>query len=369
MKKLMTAIALCGALLLTAAAPVPRAADDLGAMLDKALEDRSIPAMAVLVIRDGKIEGQAVRGVRVLGGADAAMQDDIWHIGSDAKSMTATMIARLVEQGKLSWSAPLKALLPGVAMRPEYQDVTLADLLSHRAGLRDPDDVRDAALIAAAFADPAPLPAQRQAYARTMLAEAPIGPARKDSVYSNSDYVIAGAVAEQATGKSFDTLMQELVFTPLGMTVSFDDSKAGQVLGHKDGKPLTGPRSDNPRLFAPAGRVKITMTDWARYAIDQMAGERGQGKLLSAADYTFLHAAQGETNAALGWGVKTDWPKTAPMRMIMHAGSNGYWYALIALAPDRNSGVLIAANAGEGTGAKAEMVGLLMTLMGRFAAN
>lgn len=369
MKKLMTAFALCGALFLGAAAPVPRAADDLGAMLDKALGDRSIPAMGVLVIRDGKVAGQAVRGVKALGSADAATQDDIWHIGSDAKSMTATMIARLVERGTLSWTTPLKALLPEVAMRPDYQDVTLADLLAHRAGLRDPEDERDAALIAAAFASTSPLPAQRQAYARTMLNEAPIGPAHKESVYSNSDYVIAAAVAERATGKSFETLMQELIFAPLGITVSFDDSKPGQVLGHKDGKPLTGPHSDNPRLFAPAGRVKITMADWARYAIDQLAGERGQGKLLTADAYRYLHTAQGETNAALGWGVKTDWPKDAPIRMIMHAGSNGYWYALIALAPDRNSGVMVVSNAAEGTGAEQAEVRILMTLMGQIAAN
>ena len=64
--------------------------------------------------------------------------------------MTATMIARLVDRGVLSWSAPLKTILPGVSMRPEYEGVTLADLLSHRAGLRDLDDTADAAMIEAA---------------------------------------------------------------------------------------------------------------------------------------------------------------------------------------------------------------------------
>ena len=366
-----TMLALCGAWMLGATPGFTQAApaQDLGAMLDKALADRSIPAMAVLVIRDGRIEGQAVRGLRAAGGSARADANDVWHIGSDAKAMTATMIARVVERGKLSWTAPLSAMLPGVAMRPEYRDVTLVDLLSHLAGLRDLDDTRDAALIAAAFADRSPLPQQRQAFARMVLNEAPIGPKRADSVYSNSDYVLAGAIAEATTGKSFETLMQREVFGPLGMKVDFADSAAGQVLGHKAGIALTGPHSDNPRLIAPAGRVKLTMTDWARFAIDQMAGEHGKGKLLTATTYRFLHMAQGATNAALGWGVKMDWPKGAPMRMLMHAGSNGYWYALIALAPDRNAGVLIVANAAEGTGAAQAETGIVMTLMGTIAAR
>lgn len=364
----LAAAALGAAFLAPPAALAQAPPANLDTLLATALEDRNIPAMAVLVIRDGKIAGQAVRGVRAADSPEAARPDDVWHIGSDAKAMTATLIARLVERGTLSWTTPLKTLLPGVAMRPEYQDVTLVELLSHRAGLRDLDDTRDAALLAAAFADARPLPQQRQAFARTVLNEPPIGPARADSSYSNSGYVLAAAVAEQATGRPFETLMQAEVFRPLGMTVAYGDSRRGQVLGHQAGKPLIGPKADNPRLFAPAGAVKLTMRDWAVFAIDQMAGEHGQGKLLKPATYVFLHTAQGQTSAALGWGVRTNWPKDAPIRMLSHAGSNGYWDALIALAPDQRSGVLVAANAADGTDTqKAETV-LLLTLMQEIAA-
>ena len=363
------AAALCGVLLLAPSSPGmaetagPGRAEALNGLLDAALEDHSIPAMTVLVIRDGKIAGQAVRGVRAADSPDPARIDDAWHIGSDAKAMTATMIARLVERGTLSWTTPLRTLLPGVRMRPEYQDLTLIELLSHRAGLRDLDDTVDAKMIADAFADTRPLPRQRQAFAMTVLNEAPIGPARAASVYSNSDYVLAGAIAEQATGKSFETLVQEEVFAPLGMKVEFSASRRGQVLGHQAGKALTGPKSDNPQLFGPAGEVKLTMHDWALFAIDQMAGEKGQGRLLKQDTYRLLHTRQGDTNAALGWGVKTDWPKDAPIRMLTHAGSNGYWNALIALAPDQAGGVLIAANAAEGTDVQKRQTAILLKLM------
>jgi CubicO group peptidase (beta-lactamase class C family) len=71
-------------------------ASDLDDMFIKALEDRSIPAMTALTIREGKIAEQVVHGVRAAGSADAARLNDQWHIGSDSKAMTASMIASLV---------------------------------------------------------------------------------------------------------------------------------------------------------------------------------------------------------------------------------------------------------------------------------
>lgn len=335
----------------------------LAKMLDEAMsENPSVPAMAVLVIRDGAVAEQAVRGVRASDAAEQALADDRWHIGSDAKAMTATMIARLVDRGILSWSAPLKTMLPGTAMRPEYEDVTLADLLSHRAGLRDLDDTADAAMLEAAFVDTRPLPQQRLAFASMVLTEAPIGPARGESVYSNSGYVLAAVVAEQATGKPFEQLMQDEVFRPLAMTVAYGPSQRGQILGHLEGLPLTGLRADNPPLIAPAGAVKLSMADWARFAIDQMSGEKGRGVLLPASDYVALHAPQGDTSAAMGWGVRNSWPAGSPVRLLMHAGSNGHWNALIALSPDQNSGVLVVANTA-GAEVEALQTAILMTLM------
>lgn len=344
------------------AAPADKAAT-LNTLLDEAMaENPGVPAMAVLVIRNGVVAEQAVRGVRASDTPDLALADDRWHIGSDAKAMTATMIARLVDRGVLSWSASLKTLLPGVAMRPEYEDVTLADLLSHRTGLRDLDDTADAALLEAAFIDARPLPQQRLAFAATVLNEAPIGPAHGESVYSNSGYVLAAVVAEQATGKALEQLMQDEVFQPLGMSVAYAPSARGQILGHLEGRPLTGLRADNPPLIAPAGAVKLSMADWARFAIDQMAGEKGRGVLLPAASYIALHTPQGDTSAALGWGVRNSWPAESPIRLLMHAGSNGHWNALIALSPDQDGGVLIVANTA-GPEVEALQTAILMMLM------
>jgi hypothetical protein len=89
--------------------------------------------------------------------------------------------------------------------------------------------------------------------------------------------------------------------------------------------------------------------------------------LLKQETYVFLHTPQGDTPAALGWGVKKNFPPAAPMRLLIHAGSNGYWNAVIALAPDIQSGVLVAANAGEGTDAEKREKEIVMTEVTAFA--
>lgn len=339
-------------------------ADDVNAMLRQALADSSVPAMAILVIRDGKIDAQAQAGVRANDGKDAVRADDVWNIGSNGKAMTATLIARLVEKGVLSWDAPLSRMLPGLSagMRAEYRDVSLADLLAHRAGLPpNPDE----AWINSTYTDTRPLPLLRLEYAQRALADAPIATARGESHYSNSGAMIAAAIAERATGKNYEELMQSEVFGPLGMRAAFGPTVRGQNLGHKEGKPIAGLMAGNPLMMAPDGEINLSMADWAKFALDQLQGEQGKGKLLKQETYVFLHTAQGETNAALGWGVM-HFPPQAPQRVLTHLGSNGYWHALIALAPGSGDGLLITANAGEGSSAQASQQQMAKTIMARF---
>ena len=125
---------------------VPAAqAQDLPAVLTAAMDGQRVPAMGILLMRNGKVADQSVRGIRRSDEPDPVRLDDVWHIGSDAKAMTATLIARLVDRGVLSWDAPLEKMLPDLAggMRPEYRAVTLVQLLSHRSGL--PHDLTDEA--------------------------------------------------------------------------------------------------------------------------------------------------------------------------------------------------------------------------------
>ena len=354
---------LCSSLLCVAASVMPAQAADLTKLLQEVSADPAIPATAIVLIKNGQIVQQLQQGVLAAGEQPArpVSAADVWHIGSNGKAMTATLMARLVELGKLRWNDTLASLLPELAprMHPAYRQLTIIDLLSHRAGLAAN---ADEAWLESTYTDKTDVMALRQLYAAKVLTQAPIAPARQQANYSNSGTILCGAIAERLSGKPFEQLITELVFAPLGMQVGFGPTPASANTGHKDGKPIRGEHASNPKVMIPAGDMYMTMQDWAAFAIDQMLGEQGRGKLLQQASYQHLHQVQGDSGAASGWGVRTDFPQQRPVRLLMHAGSNGYWQAVVTLQPDTQKALLIASNAGEGTQAEAYQMQIAMTV-------
>lgn len=353
--------ALLAALALSLAAVAPAAAQEsrseLQEALARALTDRATPGVAALEIRGFAVDREAAAGRRRLGDADPVRPGDRWHLGSNTKSMTATLVARLVDQGRLSWTAPLSAMLPQLsgAMRPEYRDVTLADLLSHRAGL--PENVSDLAFFKSFYADGRDLPAQRLAYVERALTEAPVGPARAAPSYSNTGYLLAAVIAERAAGKPYETLMRDEIFAPLGMTTASFEYGRGGPAGHVNGR-VAGVADANPLMFNPAGQAQMSLADWARFCIDQMQGAAGRGRLLRPETYAMLQTGQGGTRNGLGWGVApTVMGRRGPA--LTHTGSDGNWFAVVVLFPETGSGILAVANAAESMGGDAATVALV----------
>ncbi|MEJ6000907.1 serine hydrolase domain-containing protein [Paucibacter soli] len=358
-KTLAAAAALCSAILAGSPAmagepaaeatrpAAPAQAMGLDALLQAALAEYKLPAMGALLIRKGQVTEQAVRGLRASDGADQVQADDVWHLGSNGKAMTAVLVARLVERGQLAWDAPLHQLLPELAaeMQAGYRDVTLRDLLAHQAGLQPDIDESWAPVFQR---DKRALHEQRLAFARLALAQSPAFAARSADGYSNSGVLVAGLVAERATGLPYETLMRRELFEPLGLTsAGFGATHRGQPLGHKAGVPVDGPEADNPAVLAPAGGIHMSLADWARFAIDQMAGEQGRGKLLKPESYRFLHqAARASGKFALGWRLQASMAGVSA-RHLAHTGSNEAWFALIAMKPDSEDAVLVVSNAAE----------------------
>jgi CubicO group peptidase (beta-lactamase class C family) len=226
-------------------------------------------------------------------------------------------------------------------------------LLSHTAGLAPLTDDRDLPEFMALINSNGGVKAQRAAIARHYLALPPASKAG-EFVYSNLGYIIAGAIAEARTGKTWEELIRAQVFEPLGIVnagfgAPGKSSTIDQPRGHEEkaGKlvPIdpASADADNPAALGPAGTINITLHDWMRFAQDHLDGEHGRGKLLKPATYRKLHTPV-TTLYALGWGVLRDPDGT--VQLLTHTGSNGHWIADVRIMPRHNMIFLVTSNAG-----------------------
>jgi CubicO group peptidase (beta-lactamase class C family) len=350
-----------------AAAATASPSDDLNAAIKTAMARSKVPAVGAVILRDGAVTAQAVQGVRQLGAKGAVTPDDVWLIGSTGKVMTVALIARLVERGVLSWDTPLDVMMPAMAasMRPEYRKVTLVQMLSHRAGF--PRDLRNEKAMARFMSDARPPAQQRLSYVEESLKDKPEAAVGTFS-YSNAGFIVATVIAERAGRESYEELMRWEVFQPLGMSqAGFGNTGKGQARGHQRGKPmLKMVKLDDgaPAMYAPAGFLHMSLGDWAKFNLDQLAGAKGKGKLLSPASYRLMQTAQPGGPAGLDWGVQESIAgRQGPV--LVHQGSDGNWLAIAVLFPEQGTGALMVANAGPDMGADK----VLMTLAAKQFAD
>ena len=317
---------------------------ELEALLEPIRAKYSIPAMAGAVFgKDGMIAEAAI-GVRKAGTDVKVTEDDVWHLGSDTKSMTATLAGTFVAEGKLSWDDSMEKCFPEFAatLDPSLAKVTVSQLLSHRAGLI-PN------LKWNKF-DKLPMMEARRKAAEELLTQPPeskIG----EFIYSNAGYVVVGAILEKLGGKPWEELLTTRVFQPLNITSSGfggvgTPGQIDQPWGHRNlWGPVrkNGPESDNPAVMGPAGTVHMKMDDWCKYLADQALGGGGQKALLPADVYTQIqskHPAEGRYG--YGWGV-LDRPWSGG-KTLTHNGSNTMNFSVCWVSIPRTFGVAICIN-------------------------
>lgn len=349
-----------------AASPCPVAGDaDIANALKSVRQKHNVPAMAGAIVTSRGIAAVAAVGVRKKGTDIAVTLDDKWHLGSDTKAMTATLVARLVERGRLRWDTTVADVFPDLSatFHPDMKGVTLLHLLSHRAGLPANLELRRFLGQAA--------PQERLRAVKEHLAKSPKEKPGSKTEYSNLGYIIVGAVVEQVTGESWEESIRDEVFAPLAMaTVGFGGmgtpGQVDQPWGHTDnGKPVkrNGPKIDNPPVMGPAGRVHCTMQDWARFISDQLRGARDGPALLQNATYNTLHTPPFGGAYALGWIVtEREWGGGT---VLTHGGCNTMNFANTWVAPERDFAILVCVNQGGNTAAKAsdEAVSALIRLV------
>ena len=379
-----------------AAGGAPAGAEPLDTLLRPYLASYGLPALAAAVVREGRVAAAGAVGTRRAGADIPVTLEDRFHIGSDTKAMAALLAAMQVEAGRLRWDSTLSESIPELAagMDAGLRRVTLAQLLSHSSGV--PSD------------NPAFLDLLMRSYTASgddhwNLNEIRLWLVRQWSTqplaaepgtrfaYANMNYVFAGAMIERVAGRTWEELMVERIFEPLGLRTAGlgPQARPGRVdapLGpavRANGmlKPmLAGPDSDGPLVLGPAGLVHLSVLDfaaWSGWSVGE--GRRGPA-LVRPETLRLLHAqhiaipprpdaAPGTPREGggygLGWGVaRLDY---APEPVLLHSGSNTLNLATIMLQPVQDFAMVMVTNVG-GRRAEAALAAVAEALWSRFGA-
>ncbi len=328
--------------------------EPLAEVLRRVCTEKTIPAIGAARIDTVGITEIAVVGSRRFGEDVPVGQDDLFHVGSVAKSMTATMIGALVDAGKLRFETTLAEVFGDSAVDPRYEEVTIEELLWHRAGVPammmvdDEEDRRLQALGESARE-------QRALFVAEILAAGPEREPGESWAYSNAGYSVAACAAETVTGHSWEELMRVLVFDPLRMetagfgwpaTVERPDQPRGHLVGPEGLTLLPLEGQELGYYLAPAGDVHCSTRDLARYVLAHLQGLRGHDGIVRASTMVKLHQPpaidDGSPRYAMGWMILER--EGEPVHE--HSGSAGSFFALLQILPKSGRGVVVLMNSG-----------------------
>ena len=197
----------------------------LDAYFAQALEEWNVPGMAIAIVRDDEVvlsKGYGIRGRNDNEGQNSlpVTNQTLFAIASNTKAFTATALAILVDEGRISWDDKVQTYLPYFELYDPWvsQQMQIRDLLSHRSGL----GTYSGDLL---WFGTSPMYTREEVVKRTRYLK-PEGSFRADYGYSNLMFIAAGEVVRAVTGQSWDEFVNERLFRPLGMkrtTTSVND--------------------------------------------------------------------------------------------------------------------------------------------------
>ncbi len=346
-------------------------ADDaaLRAQRDLAFDDTfsryRLPGLAVGVVRDGAVVYTRTAGELEAGGGRKIDADTLFKIASNSKAMTAGVLARLADAGKLKWDDPVTRYLPQFRMHDPWvtQQMQVRDLLIHNSGLGlgagdlmlwpEPNQFTRADIIAG-LAHLKPTHSFRASYA-----------------YDNLLYVVAGEVAAAAGGATYEDLVKRELFQPLGMTRcqvgEWNAAQVGNVaqphLRTAQGNRVVREDGDVvPNITSmAAGGIRCSLNDMLAWIGMWLSPERTPAWLSLAQRKTVwtahmpmpvsarMRAWDNSHFSAYGYGWRLS--DVDGVWKVAHTGTLAGMYSSVILLPDQRTGIVILIN-GEGEAAR-----------------
>jgi CubicO group peptidase (beta-lactamase class C family) len=312
------------------------------------MERTQVPGVAVGILY-GDQEYSAGFGVTSIDNALPVTPQTLFQIGSTSKTVTATAVMRLVEQGKVDLDAPVRKYIPDFKVQDEEAsaNVKVRDLFTHTAGW------------AGDFFIDTGIGDDATSQYVTRMAELPqVTPLGSAWSYNNASFVVAGKIIEAVTGKSYEVATKELIFEPLGMKDSFffpaEVMTYRFAVGHhvfpegpRVARPWPIPRGSNS-----AGGISTTIPDQFRYArfhLGDGTAEDGT-RVLSPESVAYMQSnlyeiSEGGDAMGLSWMLH-DMPGA---HIVRHGGGTNGQISAFMLVPEKKFALIIVTNANKGT--------------------
>lgn len=231
------------------------------------LEESHVPGVAIGIVSGDKIVFMKGFGVRDIETKEAVDTNTIFPIGSLSKAFTGVTMAKLVSQGKVKWDDKVISYLPHFKLYDPWvtKEITIRDLLSHRSGLTThTGDILQV------------LGYNREQIINRLQYVKPTSSFRSRWDYQNSMFAVAGELAGKVSGKTWDNVIAEQIFTPLNM----NSSSARMADFHNAKNKITTYRLVNNKpeknvldlddTFAPSGGVSTTISDMMNWMIMEL---------------------------------------------------------------------------------------------------
>jgi len=326
--------------------------DSIDSYINKAMTNWRIPGAAVCIVKDGKVVLMRSYGVKELGLPGKVDNNTLFMIGSNTKAFTATALAMLQEQHKLSLDDKVTKYLPDfkLADKPSTEQLAIRDLLCHRLGFETFEG--DFTFYNTDLT--------RQQIMQKLGIMKPLYPFRTHWGYTNSAFLTAGEIIPKVTGQPWETFVKNAIFAPLGMSNTIALTKDFPLSTNKtaphtivDGRLMAIPYCQIDAL-APAGAIGSSISDMSKWVLALLDnGSVGNRQIIPAAAIQATrqpqdivgtaHHLSGYTNYelyGLGWFLQ-DYNNH---RIVMHDGGVNGYVTSVTLVPQDKLGIVVLTN-------------------------
>lgn len=331
--------------------------DSIDRYINWSITNWRIPGAAVFIVKDGNVVLQKGYGVKEFGLQNEVDANTLFMIGSNTKAITATALAILDQEEKISLNDRVTKWLPDFKLNNKLagEQAIVRDLLTHRLGFKT---------FQGDFTYWTSNLSRQEVIEKMSLVKAPYD-FRTRWGYTNAGFVAAGEIIQKATGKEWEEFLKDRIFNPLGMNSTVALSKDLTAAPNKaaahtmsEGRLIAIPYPQIDNLGA-AGSISSSVTDMGKWVMMLLNNGKHRNKQTipeAALQQTwFPHSILGNGGRpfnnghfslyGLGWFLE----EYSGRKIISHTGGVNGFVTSVTLVPEEKLGIVVLTNTDQNT--------------------